>query len=189
MTTERGQQGGWVVERLLNQLLVELDGAEQRCGVYVIGATNRPEVIDRALLRPGRLGELLHVPLPSPDDRGLILQALAKKKPVDTTVDLVDFGKSDSCNSLSGADLAALMDEAVMVAVEDELQGLQYLNGKQNTLTAEHLELALKKVHPSVSVEQDKFYRCWARQQDRRGRHGRLRGRPSSRHLPDKKCA
>lgn len=66
-------------------------------------------MIDRALLRPGRLGELLHVPLPSPDDRGLILQALAKKKPVDTTVDLVDFGKSDSCNSLSGADLAALV--------------------------------------------------------------------------------
>lgn len=69
----------------------------------------RPEVIDRALLRPGRLGELLHVPLPSPDDRGLILQALAKKKPVDTTVDLVAFGKDDSCNSLSGADLAALV--------------------------------------------------------------------------------
>uniref|UniRef100_A0A166A0N9 AAA+ ATPase domain-containing protein n=1 Tax=Daucus carota subsp. sativus TaxID=79200 RepID=A0A166A0N9_DAUCS len=173
LTTERGQQGGWVVERLLNQLLVELDGAEQRSGVYVIGATNRPEVIDRALLRPGRLGELLHVPLPSPDDRGLILQALAKKKPVDTTVDLVAFGKDDSCNSLSGADLAALMDEAAMIAVEDESQGV----------TAEHLELALKKVHPSVSVEQDKFYRRWARQQDRGGRHGSLRGRPSSRHL------
>ncbi|KAL1822763.1 hypothetical protein ACET3Z_009541 [Daucus carota] len=173
LTTERGQQGGWVVERLLNQLLVELDGAEQRSGVYAIGATNRPEVIDRALLRPGRLGELLHVPLPSPDDRGLILQALAKKKPVDTTVDLVAFGKDDSCNSLSGADLAALMDEAAMIAVEDESQGV----------TAEYLELALKKVHPSISVEQDKFYRRWARQQDRGGRHGSFRGRPSSRHL------
>ncbi|XVF50045.1 hypothetical protein PTKIN_Ptkin04bG0063300 [Pterospermum kingtungense] len=54
LTTKRGKEGGWVVERLLNQLLIELDGADQRRGVYVIGATNRPEVMDRAVLRPGR---------------------------------------------------------------------------------------------------------------------------------------
>ncbi|KAM3339266.1 hypothetical protein P3S68_029135 [Capsicum galapagoense] len=51
LTTKRGKEGGWVVERLLNQLLIELDGADHRKGVYVIGATNRPEVMDRAILR------------------------------------------------------------------------------------------------------------------------------------------
>lgn len=65
--------------------------------------------MDRALLRPGRLGKLLYVPLPSPDERGLILKALAKKKPIDDTVDLVTFGKNDRCSHLSGADLAALV--------------------------------------------------------------------------------
>ncbi|THG11475.1 hypothetical protein TEA_001159 [Camellia sinensis var. sinensis] len=70
LTTKRGKEGGWVVEWLLNQLLVELDGAEQQQGVYVIGATNRPVVMDRAVLQPGRFGKLLYVPLPSPDERG-----------------------------------------------------------------------------------------------------------------------
>ncbi|XP_074349739.1 cell division control protein 48 homolog C-like [Apium graveolens] len=74
---------------------------------------------------------MFHVLLPSPDDRGLILQALAKKKPVDATINLVAFGKNGSCNNLSGADLAALMDEAAMIAVEDESQGLQCSNGKK----------------------------------------------------------
>ncbi|KAE8677252.1 putative amino acid permease 7 [Hibiscus syriacus] len=72
LTTKRRKEGGWIVERLLNQLLIELDGADQRRGVCVIGATNRPEVMDRAVLRPGRFGKLLYVPLPSPDERGLI---------------------------------------------------------------------------------------------------------------------
>nr|CAB3483107.1 unnamed protein product [Digitaria exilis] len=61
LATKRGKEGGWVVERLLNQLLVELDGAGQRKGVYVIGATNRIDVIDDAILRPGRLGKKHYV--------------------------------------------------------------------------------------------------------------------------------
>ncbi|CAN4112669.1 unnamed protein product [Withania somnifera] len=109
LTTKRGKEGGWVVERLLNQLLIELDGADPRKGVYVIGATNRPEVMDRAILRPGRLGKLLYVPLPSPDERGLILKALARKKPIDSSVDLMIIGRDDACKNLSGADLAALV--------------------------------------------------------------------------------
>ncbi|KAJ0007054.1 hypothetical protein Pint_28989 [Pistacia integerrima] len=88
LTTKRGKEGGWVVERLLNQLLIELDGAETLRGVFVIGATNRPDVMDRAVLRPGRFGKLLYVPLPTPDERALILKALARKKPIDSSVDL-----------------------------------------------------------------------------------------------------
>lgn len=109
LTTKRGKEGGWVVERLLNQLLIELDGADQRRGVYVIGATNRPEVMDRAVLRPGRFGKLLYVPLSSPDERGLILKALARKKPIDASVDLIAIGSDEACENLSGADLSALV--------------------------------------------------------------------------------
>lgn len=69
----------------------------------------RPEVMDRAVLRPGRFGKLLYVPLPSPDERGLILKALARKKPIDASVDLIAIGQKEACNNLSGADLSALV--------------------------------------------------------------------------------
>ncbi|CAL5419257.1 unnamed protein product [Camellia sinensis] len=105
LTTKRGKEGGWVVERRLNQL----DGADQRRGVYVIGATNRPKVMDRAVLRRGRLGKPLYVPLPSPDERGLILKALARKKPIDASVDLIAIESDEACENLSGADLSALV--------------------------------------------------------------------------------
>lgn len=65
--------------------------------------------MDRALLRPGRFGKLLYVPLPSPDERGLILKALARKKSIDPSVDLEALGRHDSCRNLSGADLSALV--------------------------------------------------------------------------------
>ncbi|KAI9110530.1 hypothetical protein K1719_018396 [Acacia pycnantha] len=130
LTIKRGK-GGWIVERLLNQLLAELDGAEQREGVFVIGATNRPEVMDRAFLRPGRLGKLLYVPLPSSDERGLISKALARKKPIDDSMDLCVLGRTEACENLSSADLAALFS---------------------------HFETALTKISPSVSDAQKQYY-------------------------------
>lgn len=69
----------------------------------------RPEVIDPAMLRPGRFGKLLYVPLPGPDDRGLILKALSKRKPINPDVDLSAIGKSQACENLSGADLKKLV--------------------------------------------------------------------------------
>ncbi|CAE7721717.1 nvl, partial [Symbiodinium microadriaticum] len=85
-----GHEGGsGVSERVVNQLLTELDGLETRKDVYVIAATNRLELIDDAMLRPGRLGKLLYVPLPSAEDRGSILSAICRKVNVDTTC--VDF--------------------------------------------------------------------------------------------------
>ncbi|XP_055817955.1 cell division control protein 48 homolog C [Solanum dulcamara] len=159
LTTKRGKEGGWVVERLLNQLLIELDGADQRKGVYVIGATNRPEVMDQAILRPGRLGRLLYVPLPSPDERVLILKALARKKPIDSSVDLMTIGRDDACKNFSGADLAALMNEAAMVALEDKLTAMATSCGDTSSIIKEsHFKRALEKVSPSVSDEQIKYY-------------------------------
>jgi len=65
--------------------------------------------MDPALLRPGRFGKLLYVPLPSPDDRVLILKALARNKHIDSSVDLSAIGRMEACENLSGADLAELV--------------------------------------------------------------------------------
>lgn len=69
----------------------------------------RPDVMDPAVLRPGRFGKHLYVPLPSSDDRGLILKALAKGKPIDPNVDLSAIGRMEACENLSGADLRKLV--------------------------------------------------------------------------------
>lgn len=160
LTTKRGKEGGWVVERLLNQLLIELDGADQRRGVYVIGATNRPEVMDCAVLRPGRFGKLLYVPLPNANERGLILKALARKKPLAADVDLEAIGHSEACQNLSGADLAALMNEAAMAALEEKQTTVceSDSNAKPCVIKTSHFEQALKKVSPSVSDKQKRYY-------------------------------
>lgn len=70
---------------------------------------DRPEVMDPGLLRPGRFGNLLYVPLPSPEERGMILRALATKMKIDASVDLMAIGKDSSCKNFSGADLFKLV--------------------------------------------------------------------------------
>ncbi|XP_071709277.1 cell division control protein 48 homolog C-like [Rutidosis leptorrhynchoides] len=119
LTTRRGNEGGWVVERSLQQLLIELDGGDDNEGVYVIGATNRPDTMDNAILRPGRFGNRLYVPLPTPDERGSILKALAATMELDIDADLIAIGKSDACHNFSGADLSKLIYEALEVAKDE----------------------------------------------------------------------
>ncbi|CAJ1963662.1 unnamed protein product [Sphenostylis stenocarpa] len=153
LATKRGTEGSWVTERLLNQLLLELDGAEQRRGVFVIGATNRPDVIDHAVLRPGRFGKLVYVPLPSPDQRVLILKAIARKMNIDASVDLSAIARSEACENMSGADLAALMNEASIAALEDTTQ-----DEFNKIIKSKHFEIALSKVSRSVSDKQKQYY-------------------------------
>ncbi|KAL6861399.1 hypothetical protein ACP4OV_017099 [Aristida adscensionis] len=161
LTTKRGKEGGWVVERLLNQLLIELDGADQRQGVYVIGATNRIDVIDDAVLRPGRFGKKHYVPLPGADERVSILKAHARSKPVSSSVDLDALARREECNNLTGADLASLVNEAAMAALEERLEFLD--NGTSSMSSScmielSHFERALSKVKPSVSEQQMKHF-------------------------------
>lgn len=73
-------------DRVVNQLLTEMDGLEDRKGVFVIAGTNRPDIIDPAMLRPGRLDKLLYVPLPSKDDRLSILEKVTQKLPLDKDI-------------------------------------------------------------------------------------------------------
>jgi ribosome biogenesis ATPase len=118
--------GSNVSDRVVNQLLTELDGLETRRDVYIIAATNRLELIDDAMLRPGRLGKLLYVPLPTDDDRISILQALTKKVSIQWRseqspegVDLVSVAKDPRAAGFSGADLSALVREAGLAVVRE----------------------------------------------------------------------
>jgi cell division protease FtsH len=102
-------------EQTLNQLLAEMDGFEEAAGVVVIAATNRPETLDPALLRPGRFDRQVVVPLPTPADRAAILAVHAAGKPLATNVDLSVVARSTP--GFSGADLANLVNEAAIHAV------------------------------------------------------------------------
>jgi cell division protease FtsH len=102
-------------EQTLNQLLAEMDGFEEAAGVVVIAATNRPETLDPALLRPGRFDRQVVVPLPTQADRAAILAVHATGKPLATNVDLSVVARSTP--GFSGADLANLVNEAAIHAV------------------------------------------------------------------------
>ncbi|CAK1354567.1 unnamed protein product [Cercospora beticola] len=133
--------------RVVNTLLTELDGLDTRMGIYIIAATNRPDMIDDAMLRPGRLGTQLFVDLPGPEERGDILRALLKDKPLsptfftasvtdsstpgtsealsrngdtDMTTSLDFTALAHSCEDFSGADLGALVQAAAQNVIERE---------------------------------------------------------------------
>lgn len=160
-------------ERVVNQLLTELDGIEGRKDVYVIGATNRPEMIDPAMLRPGRLDKLLFVPLPSTEQRASILETHARRYPIDPAVDLKAVARDTRLEGFSGADLAALMREASLTALKgvyhshtpEELEALERdISGQAAssaslpTITLGDFEVSLTKVKPSVSAEDRAMY-------------------------------
>ncbi|KAI3879336.1 hypothetical protein MKX03_031805 [Papaver bracteatum] len=124
---KRGQgpmEGGRrMIESILTQLLIELDGGDKRKGVFVIGATNRPEAMDEAIKRPGRLGKHIYVPLPTPEERGLILKALSKGKPISEEVDFSAIGLKKAYDNLSGADLARVVSTHCLKYYDFEIQG------------------------------------------------------------------
>lgn len=145
-----------VGERVVNQLLIELDGLETRRDVFVIAATNRPDMIDSAMLRPGRLDKHLYVPLPDLNSRTSILQTAARRTPLTD----VDFGKVASdprCSGYSGADLAQLVREASMEALQESFDRKD-TDDVIPSVTMRHFHAALNKVNPSVSKADEARY-------------------------------
>ncbi|GMH42226.1 hypothetical protein BSKO_10145 [Bryopsis sp. KO-2023] len=142
-------------ERVVNQLLTEMDGIDSREGVYLVAATNRPDIIDPALLRPGRLDKMLYVPLPDPAGRVSILEALMKKTPLGEGVSPKEVGLDQRCTGFSGADLAGLVREACIMALKETIR----LEKQGATVVGrDHFEAALATVKPSVSKEDQKLY-------------------------------
>jgi len=157
-----GGGGGGVSERVVNQLLTEMDGLEGRRHVFVIAATNRPELIDPAMLRPGRLDKLLYVPLPGPEDRASILQAVCRGVAIDREeVDLDGVGRDGRAEGYSGADMAALVHEAGINVLREGREGRREggrEGGRRLIIGRRHFEAAFERVPPSVSVRDQKRY-------------------------------
>lgn len=95
-----------------------MDGIESREGVYLVAATNRPDIIDPALLRPGRLDKMMYVPMPDQAGRISILKALFQKVQISAEVDPGALGRDKRCEGFSGADLSALVREGCIVALK-----------------------------------------------------------------------
>jgi transitional endoplasmic reticulum ATPase len=140
----RGQGGdSGVSDRVVAALLTELDGVETLRDVVVVAATNRPDRVDPALLRPGRLDRLVYVPPPDPAARADILRAASRRTPLDPGVDLTALaGRTEG---YSAADLAAIIREAALAAMRESTAA--------STVTVAHVEQALSAVRPSIRPE------------------------------------
>lgn len=138
--------------RVVNTLLTELDGlGSSRQGIYVIAATNRPDIIDPAMLRPGRLETLLFVNLPSPLERVEILQTLVRKLPIEFDENMRRL--AEECEGYSGADLGSLLRRA----------GYATLNRRGDSIKFEDFVAAKSSVRPSVTdmKKYEKLRRDW----------------------------
>ncbi|MBI2629514.1 AAA family ATPase [Candidatus Pacearchaeota archaeon] len=135
--------GGRVTEQVLNQLLAEMDGLEELNNVIVIGATNRPDMLDPAILRPGRFDRILLVSTPNKEGRLSILKIHTKNMPLAKDVDLDKI--SELTEGYVGADLESLAREAAMLALRE--------NKDAKEVTKKNFEDAMKKVRPSVSKQ------------------------------------
>ena len=162
-----GSGDSHVGDRLVSQLLTEMDGLQDLKGVVVIGATNRPDIIDEALVRPGRFDRILEIPLPDNDSIKEILKIHMVRKPIDKSVELDKL--VELCKGLSGADIAALVNAAALSAIKEhiltnrneqitEKKELLYADENQKVskvplnITMRHFEAAFKKIKPNLKA-------------------------------------
>ncbi len=162
IATERGgnTNDSGVGERVVSQLLTELDGLESLEDVVVIATTNRPDLIDSALLRPGRLDRHVHVPVPDEAGRRKILEVHTREKPLADDVDLDAVARRTE--GYVGADLEAVAREASMSASREFIQSVSREEVRESVgnvrVTMAHFENALDEVNPSVTAETRERY-------------------------------
>jgi len=137
-----------VTERIVNQLLSELDGLEELHGVVVIGATNRPDIIDPALLRPGRFDELIMVPVPDRESRKKILQVHLQRAPLAEDVNIDEL--IDLSDQYTGADIASVVRKAGRLALREDMAS--------EKISQKHFLAALEEIGPSVTPDTMKYY-------------------------------
>jgi transitional endoplasmic reticulum ATPase len=166
-----GDAGG-AGDRVLNQLLTEMDGMEQKKNVFIIGATNRPDIIDPALLRPGRLDQLIYIPLPDLPSRIQIFKAVLRKTPVAKDVDLEFLAQKTE--GFSGADITEICQRACKLAIRENIeaqikraqqQGGDQMQTDENPVpevTRRHFAEAMKYARRSVSDADIRKYEMFA---------------------------
>jgi transitional endoplasmic reticulum ATPase len=168
-----GGDGGGAGDRVMNQLLTEMDGVGSKKNVFFIGATNRPDILDEALIRPGRLDQLIYIPLPDPPSRSSIFKAVLRKTPVAPNVSL-EFMASLT-EGFSGADVTELCQRATKAAIRESIEAeeqrralmkdnpdgedqMMEIDDPVPTLTRKHFEEALANARTSVtSYDLDRF--------------------------------
>ncbi|GAB1518459.1 AAA ATPase cdc48 [Rhizoctonia solani] len=173
-----GGDAGGAGDRVLNQILTEMDGMNAKKNVFIIGATNRPDQIDSALLRPGRLDQLIYIPLPDEPSRISILKAALRKSPVSPKVDLNFLAKST--HGFSGADLTEICQRAAKLAIREsidaDIRRIRERREKEDggdaemedeedpvpEITIEHFEEAMKFARRSVSDQDIRRYEMFA---------------------------
>ena len=149
-----GFGGSQVTERVISQILTELDGLEELKDVVVIGATNRIDIVDPALLRPGRFDKLLRIPVPDLEARKDILRIHLEKKPLadDVKIDTL----AEKTEGYSGADLAALANTTSMLVIKEHITKSKTIEKAKETLkdlkiSMKDFEKTLKKMEPSAT--------------------------------------
>jgi transitional endoplasmic reticulum ATPase len=151
-----------VTERVISQMLTELDGLEVLTNVVVIAATNRPDIIDSALLRPGRFDRLLYVPPPDHESRKQIIRIHTSKKPLadDVSIDKL----ATKMDGYTGADIAAVASAAVMLSLREHISRYKEpqeagKNAKEVKIHMHHFEEAMRKIRPLSAQELDMYKR------------------------------
>ena len=168
ITPARGGSFGdsHVTERVISQFLTELDGLEILTNVVVIGATNRPDIIDPALLRPGRFDRILYVPPPDRDSRLQIIKIHTKKKHLAEDVNIDQL--ADNTEGYTGADIASLSSTAVMLALREHISKYKEPNEAEKhkeelKIHMKHFEDAIKKIRP-LSMQELNMYKTISEQ-------------------------
>ncbi|CEP62380.1 AAA family ATPase CDC48 LALA0_S05e04346g [Lachancea lanzarotensis] len=184
-----GDAGG-ASDRVVNQLLTEMDGMNAKKNVFVIGATNRPDQIDPAILRPGRLDQLIYVPLPDEMARLSILNAQLRKTPLEPGLELSTIAKATQ--GFSGADLSYIVQRAAKFAIKDSIEAQRSAAAEQQSkvkiedvemgdeasapvaeeeiedtvpyITREHFSEAMKTAKRSVSDAELRRYEAYSQQ-------------------------
>ena len=147
-----------VTERMISQLLTELDGLEDLKDVTVIAATNRPDIIDTALLRPGRFDKLLYIKNPDEEARKEIFKIHLKKKPLADDVDIDELAKKTE--NYTGADIAAVCNQAVMEGIREYIKKYGKVDKeelKKLKVERRHIEKALEKAKPISKNDLEKY--------------------------------
>ncbi|EPR79751.1 AAA ATPase [Spraguea lophii 42_110] len=179
MSRSSNSLDGGASNNVINQLLTEMDGMNAKKNVFVIGATNRPDKLDNALLRPGRLDQLIYIPLPDRQSREAILKANLKKTPLGEDVDLTELARLTQ--KFSGADLTEICQRACKLAIRESIEIEQQIRNEMinegknpdeeeipdavSCVEAKHFEDAMKTARISVTEQELERFDAFARAQ------------------------
>jgi transitional endoplasmic reticulum ATPase len=149
-----GDAGG-AGDRVINQILTEMDGIGKKKNVFVIGATNRPDIIDPAILRPGRLDQLIYIPLPDLLSRLAILKAALRKSPVAKDVNMEFLAQHTQ--GFSGADLTEICQRAVKLAIRESIDTVYQRKKEREESGAESMETEVEEEDPVPEITRAHF--------------------------------